>query len=140
MKSEDERLPISQVADILEAYCRDIAALNLESGAKRRSTGPRQNAYLMLSKVYELVYHCYVAKSKKIVFRILKYAKLEALRRNSNCDLLDDKKLSAWASACETLLSLGVAPTEFFEALEKYRGLEGLRSNRYNVILKDGNI
>ena len=65
----------------------------------------------------------------------MKHAKLEALRRHSNRDLLDDKKLSA----CETMLNLGVASSEFFEALERYWGLEGLRSMRYAVLPKDGN-
>ena len=50
-----------------------------------------------------------------LFFRVLKHAKLEALRRHSNCDLLDDKKLSTW----ETMLNLGVASSEFFEALER---------------------
>ena len=123
--------PVREVADILQEYCEEIAARKLKAGPKRRATGPRFITYAMLRQVYELIVPLKSTSSQRIVFKILKAAKIEVVSRKCNCELLDDKKLSAWASSCESLMNKGVRPVEFSEILQKYNGLESLRKNRF---------
>ena len=126
----NEQWPVAGVADIFQNYLIDIKSQNLKAGPKRRATGPRKTTHKMLRQIYGMVHGLTGTKSGQIVYSILKAAKSELEFRGHKSDLLDNKKLSAWASACESLLNKGVLPSDFFEFLEKYRGLEGLRNAR----------
>jgi hypothetical protein len=130
----DEVWPVQQVANILEAYCRSYMEMKLPKGAKRRATGPRSSNYVMLREFYEVVYWTQSAQSERICYKLLKAAKMELQFRKIDIGLLDDQKLSAWGSACESLLTMGVSPGEFLGALSKAGGLEKLRHIRKSLV------
>jgi hypothetical protein len=123
-------LPIPEVVVLLNNYCAAIAAVPQPEELKRRAYGSRDVTYVMLRDFYGIIWNGTFWDTERICFKTLKAAKLEIQYQGGDVSLLNDKKLNAWANACESLLNRDIPPEQALGTIELF-GLEKLRTQRY---------